>query len=504
MVVATMAWLSGATKTLHYRQIFSNHHHHHHHQKSSPSTLGILAFETAKTMSRLVSLYNSLTDHQIFKLRKEIMRSKGVTYLNSKDEGFLLNLACYERLEDLNQAAIAVSRLGQKCSDLGLNRFDIIYNDLKHGIIDLGKLEFGTRNVHKIIERMEKSIYSTANLHAALENLAELESSERKLERWKNTLGPKQMSNLEYVKEKIAFQNKQVQHYREISLWNQGFDKNVEHMARIVCVIYARICSIFGPYISDLPSLSKNTRPNSNHKKLQFWFHHQLHEELDYCLMEDRDKHGKPISRSGPIPNNSKKDKVRFFSHEMNQNSPDNKNRSAIKKNNGVFALAPPSTVGGSGLSLRYANIIIHAERCLYAPATIGEDARQALYEMLPARLKTTVKTKLKRHWLKKEEASDVSDGYSMAEGWRDALEEIMGWLVPMAHDTVTWQAERNLERQKFDSKPTVLLLQTLHYSDLEMTEAAIIEVLVGLSCIYRYENRCLPGSGSASVHMII
>ncbi|GMY10214.1 putative ribulose bisphosphate carboxylase/oxygenase activase 1, chloroplastic-like isoform X1 [Fagus crenata] len=269
----------------------------------------------------------------MFKLRKEIIRSKGVTYLNSKDEGFLLNLAYSERLEDLNQAAITVSRLGQKCSDFGLNRFDIIYNDLKHGIIDRGKLEFGRRNVHKIIERMKKSIYSIANLHAALENLAnlaELESSERKLEWWKNTLGPKQMSNLEYVKEKIAFQNKQVQHYREILLWNQGFDKNIEHMARIVCIIYAQICSIFGPYISDRPSLSKNTRPNSNHKKLQFWFHHQIDEELDYCLIKDRDKHEKPISRSGPIPYNSKKDKVRFFSREMNQNSPDNKNRSGI------------------------------------------------------------------------------------------------------------------------------------------------------------------------------
>ncbi len=100
------------------------------------------------------------------------MRSKGVTYLNSKDEGFLLNLACSERLEDLNQAAITVSRLGQKCSDFGLNRFDIIYNNLKHGIIDLGKLEFGTKTSIKSSKRMEKSIYSTANLHAALENLA--------------------------------------------------------------------------------------------------------------------------------------------------------------------------------------------------------------------------------------------------------------------------------------------------------------------------------------------
>lgn len=84
----------------------------------------------------------------------------------------------------------------------------------------------------------------------------------------------------------------------------------------------------------------------------------------------------------------------------------------------------------------------------------------------------------------------DSSSQSEQAEGWRDALEAIMGWLAPIAHDTARWQSERTLEKQNFDSKPTVLLIQTLHYSDMEKTEAAIVEVLVGLSCIFRYEKR--------------
>jgi hypothetical protein len=487
MVVATMAWLSRATKSISLHNLFS------HHEKPHPPTLGILAFETAKAMTRLVSLYRSLADDEILKLRKEAMRSKGVAYLNSQDEGFLLKLACAERLEDLNQAAHTVSRLGQKCSDFGLNRFDIVYNDLKLGVIEISKLEFDTRGVQKIIERMEKSISTTANLYTALESLAQMEVSERKVDRWKNTLGNKHKTNSEYLKQKIVFQKKQVQRYKEISLWNQSFDRSVGLMARTVCVVYARICTVFGPYVSGLPSLSKNLRPSSNQKRQIFWFDH----ETNHCLIEFRDTNEKSGSRSGPMPKTSqKKEIVRFFSSESNNFFSDeirftsNNNCGAIGKYNRVFSLAPPSTVGGSGLSLRYANVIICAERCLYTPATIGEDDRGALYEMLPARLKATVRVKLKSHWLKKEEESNGCDGHSLAEGWRDAVEEIMGWLGPLAHDTMKWQTERNYERQKFDPKPTVLLLQTLHYSDLEKAEAAIVEILVGLSCIYRYEPR--------------
>ncbi|MCH93625.1 Avr9/Cf-9 rapidly elicited protein [Trifolium medium] len=106
---------------------------------------------------------------------------------------------------------------------------------------------------------------------------------------------------------------------------------------------------------------------------------------------------------------------------------------------------------------------------------------------MLPGRLRVKVRAKLKGRWAK---GSEGSDGHKLAEGWREAVEELMEWLSPMAHDTIRWQKERHLEKTNFETKPTAMLLQTLHYSDLEKAETAIVEVLVGLSCIYWCERR--------------
>ncbi|KAI7998472.1 hypothetical protein LOK49_LG10G02001 [Camellia lanceoleosa] len=136
-------------------------------KRSSSAThyLGILSFETAKTMSRLVSLYKSLDDIELVKLKKEVTKSKGVAFLNSKDEVFLLSLACAEKIEDLDKAATTVARLGHKCSDFGLNRFDLVYTDLKLGIIDLGKLEYASKDTEKRIDKMEKLVSATSPLH---------------------------------------------------------------------------------------------------------------------------------------------------------------------------------------------------------------------------------------------------------------------------------------------------------------------------------------------------
>lgn len=316
---------------------------------------------------------------------------------------------------------------------------------------------------------MEKLVLATGDLHAAMECLDHMEASEKKVKGLKKNIGFKNCGykvSLQSLCDQIEFQRKQVKHYKEVSLWNQTFDKTVRLMVRVVFIIYARICSVFGPYVSGL----KN---DSN---------------LDdcYCLLEHRELYQtncwltNRVSKSGPIPSTTKSDAMRFASDDGSE----------IVRNNRVFAMAPPSTVGGSGLSMRYASVIIFAERCLHAPATIGENEREALYEMLPERLREKVRKKLRSQWMKGEEWEEGGDGRSPAEGWWEAVEEIMEWLEPMARDTVRWREERNMERQKYDTRPTTLLLQTFHYSDLDKAETAIVEVLVGLSCIYRYEKR--------------
>lgn len=466
----------------------------HGFRQEKPITLGILSFETAKTMSRLVSLYKSLSDEEILKLKNEVVRSQGVSYLNSKDEGFLLNLACAERLEDLDRSATAIARLGQKCSEFCLNRFDQVYTDLKLGFVDLAKLDYSSKGTEKIVAKMERLVSATSGLYSALEGLTEMEISERKLIQWKrNSGGPiqSQKANCDLFDQKIAWQRKMVKHLRQLSLWSQTFDRSVAYMARIVFVVYARICVVFGPYFSVLPRVpARNLRfPLVNQKQMM-----RVHPE---------DQH---TSKSGPIIKTTKPGLVRFLSRESNIFFSDDLGFGFgagfgigfdeikrfdllhIGKNNKVLQSAPLSTVGGSGLALRYANIIILAERYLHAPTGVCDLARQELYHMLPSSVRVSVGAKLrKRRWRKEDW---VENGDELAEGWREALEEIMGWLAPMAQDTVKWYTERNFEKQKFDAKPTVLLMHTLHFSDKEKTEAAIAEVLVGLSCIYRYENR--------------
>ncbi|GFQ04803.1 hypothetical protein PHJA_002624300 [Phtheirospermum japonicum] len=418
--------------------------------KKESSNLGILAFETAKIMSKLVSLYKSLSIEGISRLQNDVVRSRGVQFLNSMDEEYLLSLACAEKLEDLDRAASAVSCLGKKCNDFGLNRFDIIYTDLKLGIANFGKLEsHGSRVSEKKMRKMEKLVSTTSCLQAALEALTEMEISERRLKQLTNRQIEMMKINLDDFNEKLENQRKEVRYFRENSLWTQTFDKSVDLMARIVCVVYLKICAVFGPQRMFLQ--------------------------------------GKIVSHSGPLLTKSKPIMVRFYS----QRSIDfpAEGETAKSNSNGVFHSAGPETVGGSGLTTRYANLIILAEKYLDSKVSISPDEREAFYQMVPENVKSVLRTKLSRKMRCAE--SDAS----LAEGWRDAMAEMMSWLAPMAHDSVKWQMERKLERMKFDDADkanSVLLLQTLHFSDKEKTEAAIAEVLVGLSCIFRFENRQL------------
>ncbi|KAI3955403.1 hypothetical protein MKW98_018504 [Papaver atlanticum] len=160
------------------------------------------------------------------------------------------------------------------------------------------------------------------------------------------------------------------------------------------------------------------------------------------------------ISKSGPILKPiSKHGLVRFWSRESKPARDENIGFGMGFKENpyiGFSVIEKPS----SGLAMRYANVIILMERYLNSPSSISEYARKDLYQMLPDNLQ----------W----------DDDSVAQGIRDGMSVILGWLAPMAHTTVKWHTERNFEKQNFDK-----------------AKAAIVEVLVGLSCICRYELMC-------------
>jgi Protein of unknown function (DUF668)/Domain of unknown function (DUF3475) len=427
--------------------------------------LGILSFEAAATMSRLVSLHQSLSDVQISKLRSDTMRSQGVAYLNSKDQAFLVTLACAELIEELQRAADTISRFSLRCNGpASLARdFARVYANLKLGMTDLGKLE------HPKVKKMEKLICATAKLSAEMETLEELEAAERKMEkRWSRLSGPipkQEQPPIIYEESRLDLDSKRqiVRRLKEESLWNKSFDKVVTLMAKSACANFMRICIVFGPYVSGVPAVFHSTDSGRPMSRFRVKF-------SSGPVIERRDiPINIPTSSSCPI----------FGPTDV-------KRGMHWKK----ILEAPPDTVGAAGLALRYANVILTAERLLRMEAEGREDEmaaeREEMYKMLPIALRSIVRSKL-RDWWKDPGPLDQS----LADGWKEAAGCILAWLGPVARDTERWHNETSMDRKwRYEIRPRALKLHTLHLSDKAKVEAAIAEVLVGLSCLCWYEER--------------
>ncbi|KAH7522143.1 hypothetical protein FEM48_Zijuj07G0107100 [Ziziphus jujuba var. spinosa] len=208
-------------------------------QKKKQS-IGILSFEVANVMSKTVYLYKSLTDSEISKLKNEILSAQGVQNLVSSDESYLLELALVEKLDDLNRVAAVVSRLGKKCAEPALQGFEHVYSDVVSGVIDVKELGFLVKDMESMVRKMERYVNSTSNLYSEMEVLNELEQATKKFQNNQHE------ESRRAFEQKLIWQKQDVRHLREISLWNQTYDKVVELLARTVCTVYARICAAFG------------------------------------------------------------------------------------------------------------------------------------------------------------------------------------------------------------------------------------------------------------------
>ncbi|KAJ6799125.1 uncharacterized protein M6B38_209400 [Iris pallida] len=438
--------------------------------RDDASVVGILSFEAAATMSRLVSLHRSLSDAEVSRLRSDAMRSQGVAYLNSTDQSFLLRLACAELVEALDAAAEDVSRLSRRCRGALPVGFDRLYTDLKSGSIDPSRLA-SSRSIEKKVKKMAKYVAATERLFHEMELLNAMEATERR--KWSRFSGPIPVQKLPQKPEAapqldIKSQLQKVRRLKEDSLWSQSFDKAVEVMALAAYSIFARICVVFGPYVSGLPHIvvyKETSRMGFATPHLKFRILPQSGPlERAAAAKEVAIRNSCPIPRRAGCEYNGRLDWSRMLQ-------------------------PPPHTVGGSGLALRYANVILQAEKVMLEGEAAKEE-REELYWQLPLGLRAAVRAKLRDCWRKR----GPSDG-DLAMGWKDAVWRIMGWLGPVAHDTVRWQGERTMDRaQRFESQPRTLALQTLQFSDREKTEAAIAEVLVGLSLVCWYEEQ---GRGS-------
>ncbi|KAF0933309.1 hypothetical protein E2562_017094 [Oryza meyeriana var. granulata] len=506
--------------------------------------VGALAFEVAALMSRAAGLWRSLGDAEVARLRAEAIRLEGVRVLVADDDAELLGLALAEMAAACRDLSCSVVRLSGRCVDPLLRRF----GDLFAGLVGQGADPYGlrysaARKMDRKARKMQRLVASTALLSQELDVLAELEQV-----RGLRQSGPSRNGAAGGGGEsarRVAQQTQEVDRLRAASLWNRSFDYAVRLLARSLCTIVARITQVFdlepknaamdddamvsitstrlswsNSFVGSMHSLvypsdftadtprrllgakSGKVSNGGDHVRRFLLSRSQSLRQLKWpmagkqligCMVSggrspDRERwiHGDgdlPLSFSYMSASNDD------FSSINSQFQDDHTNANLSmpvfesSSHNWVMS-APATTLSAAALALHYANLIIFIEKLAVSPHHICSDERDALYNMLTDRIRASLRARLKP--VAKNTASSSACDPVLAAEWSDTVQRILGWLAPLAHNMLRWQSERNFEQRNVASSTSVLLLQTLHFADQKKSEAAIVELLVGLNYLWR------------------
>ncbi|MQL91803.1 hypothetical protein Taro_024419 [Colocasia esculenta] len=435
------------------------------------SSVGILAFEVASLMSKLLHLWRSLSDAHLCRLRLEYIALPGVRRIVSDDDAFLLGLACAETAESLRLAVESVSAMAERCSDPGLRRFGRCFKEFAESGSDPHRWAMSWKEMDAKVKRMDRYVSATAALYKEMEQLSETEHALRKLAHCSisgsgdhSQLSMAKMSAVSDLQQKLFWQKQEVKYLKEMSVWGRSFDAVTALLARSSFTVLSRIRYVFG-LVDAFPSPALLASPLPRSLSLSAAVHPSSDmspESLDL--------------KSGPLVPATKQQELGFFEA----------NTAALRP--------PPGTLGAAALSLHYANLVLLIEKMVRSPRSVGSDARDDLYAMLPASVRALLRARLRG--VGRCAAGDAV----LAKDWRAALAQIVEWLAPLAHNTVRWQAERSFEQRRSAAAPraNVLLLQTLCFASRQKTEAAIVELLVGLNYVWRFEIEMMRARAAA------
>ncbi|KAF8118844.1 hypothetical protein N665_0002s0153 [Sinapis alba] len=565
---------------------FPKKHDQVHKEKA---VLGVLAFEVASLLSKLVHLWQSLSDKNVARLRDEITRSTGVKKLISEDDEFTVRLIRDEMMENIESVAKAVARLAGKCNDSKLRSFESCFGEMMKSGADPYGWRFGWKKMERKAKKMERFISANASLYQESEILADLEQT---VKRMVSNESAATDSVLEY-KKKVTWKRHEVKNLRDASLWNRTYDYTVLLLVRSVFTVLTRTKHVFGisyraEEASDVSSvdsdfigrsqsvstilshqpesigpprfasgpLGRFTGPASGSvatrsAKMSDFLSDSLsttQSPMSGPLVAEKKQRfkfysgplGKITSKSGPLIGTGKHNKkmgqnperpsvssakkqmksnrltqvgpfkgcmvsqdgitphstrtrngARSSSSSMEHHILEGKSNSVVHVENLAFPSRPklsdaaPNTLGAACLALHYANVIIVIERFVASPHLIGDDARDDLYNMLPASVRTSLRERLKPY-SKNLSCSTVYDP-GLAKEWTDAMAGILEWLGPLAHNMIKWQSERSYEHQSLVSRTHIVLAQTLFFANQQKTEAIITELLVGLNYVWRF-----------------
>ncbi|CAH2070333.1 unnamed protein product [Thlaspi arvense] len=427
---------------------------------TTASSVGVLSFEVARVMTKLLHLTHSLTDTNLLSIRDHSLSLEGLTKIVAGDETFHLSLVCAELADSLAHTADSVSRLSRRCATPSLRSFHRLFHEFADMGLDPHGWVMSCKDTEAKNKKIERYVSVTTALYREMEEMAILENSLRKHSLQigiecveEEDDNKKDAMKVMDLQQKIERQRQHVKYLKDRSLWNKSFDTVVLILARSVFTALARLKSVFS-------SAAATSGCHVGPTVVSF-------------LPRSLSSSSSSMNLVHPSPNDEERDKTASSSAFLEESS---------------RLLKPQeTTLGGSGLALHYANLIVVMEKMIKQPQLVGLDARDDLYSMLPASVRSSLRSRLKGVGF------TATDGGLAAE-WKAALGRILRWLLPLAQNMIRWQSERSFEQQHVatavnSQKNRVMLVQTLVFADKVKTEAAITELLVGLNYIWRFER---------------
>lgn len=444
--------------------------------------LGILTFEAARAMSRLVALHRSINHSSISVIRNTIAQSTGVAYLNYSvsDKDRVLQIACAEMLDELDQVGAIISRLSARCVSAWPREFKHLYAAIKSGS-DGGfkqKLGIPAKGLEGKVKKMESYVVCATNLYSEMGVLSEMEASERRLEKWIDYSSPipageggnkERPPGADVFLKNIGLQRKLVRRLQDESVWSRNRDKILSLMGDAVVAMFLRICLVFGNHVAQLPAVKidrngkfklfgKSTAWTGNMSGPLLSSKTGIEKNIDITKFSGPLWLGRP-----PIPPSKAESEIELTKWTAKTLSPN------------------PASVGFAGLAIRYADIIVHCEKIFQSPKYCSADEREDLYRMLPESFRNILNEKLRR---RRRRRSCTVDEVEKAR-------RVLDWLSPMAHDTLKQLSENSYENHNVDSSTDgkVYRFQTLHNSDHDKTQIVIVDVLLGLCSLFQNQN---------------
>lgn len=497
--------------------------------------LGILAFEVSRVMSKVVNIWHSVTDKQIVRLREEIASSVGIHKLVSEDDDYLMDLALAEIIENLISVGKSVAMLGKKCADATYHNLESIFDDPSAMDPKWYGWQYRLKKMDRKVKKMEKFVAATEQLYSELEILADHELSLRRMRAGAN-LG--KMKLLEF-QQKVLWQRQEVKSLQEMSPWIRTYDYVVRLLLRSLFTIIQRIKYVFvdgsdcfdqnhGDYVSRCNSMSglvqafgyssENNEPGGRVRRTSS----NLAFRADKSILKNRRSYDRspssilcgrhqvrgrrfaPIGLMGCMPGGIESPIVESYTNSCGSSFRSEKDgdeiddtcafpiicRSITSRERSFFHSkrclleASPSTLGYAALALHYASTIMLVEKLALAPHLISLDARDDLYDMLPSTIRSCLRARLKTF---SRTSASCEYNSALAAERSSAIGKILEWLSPLARNMIRWQSERNFERQRVVYGSNILLVQTLYFANQAETEAAIVEILMGVNYLFQF-----------------